>query len=356
MRKISILMLCLFVSVSTFAQSWSLLGNAGTNPPTNFVGTTDNERLVFKANAVEGMTLLPSGYVGVGLTTPIYPFHVYSATADFQAAISGTDPSIHFFGGTTQGTSAQVGRLALATASNAFVSGSVAGDFILQNVDSAHSLLFATNTVSGEGQERMRINKIGYVGIAQPSPTAKFDVNCTAVSGQTNPSNIRFEHLQSGAGAYLVIDSNGYVYRDTSSSQQGAARSNSPLVTEMQSQLEDLQNQVQELRSLLSTRLALSSTELKQLQNESAGWLGDVHPNPASSSTTIVYSLPAGAGTAFCQIYGLSGNMVTAVSLPASQGKSSVAVNTGQLAAGMYIYALVVDGKVLATKKLVVAR
>jgi hypothetical protein len=248
-----------------------------------------------------------------------------------------------------------VGRLALATGANAFVGGSVTGDFILQNVDSAASLIFATSLVSGNGAERMRINKIGYVGIAQPSPTAKFDVNCTAVSGQTNPSNIRFENLQTGTGVYLVIDNNGYVYRDTSS-QQGAAKVNSPLVTEMQSQLEDLQNQVQELRSLLSSRLALSSTELKQLQNESAGWLGDVHPNPASSSTTIDYSLPAGAGTAFCQIYGLSGNMITAVSLPASQGRSSVAVNTGQLAAGMYIYALVVDGKVLATKKLVVAR
>ena len=355
MRKISILLIGLFISFTGFAQSWSLTGNAGTNPPTNFVGTTDNERLVFKSNAAEGMTLLPSLNVGIGTTAPVNLLHVYSTTADFHAAFSGTDPAIHFFQGATIVAGSAFGKLALATGANAFVAGSAAGDFIMQQVDSVNAILFAVGqNTSGNGVERMRINKIGYVGIAQQSPTAKFDVNCTAVTGQTNPSNIRFEHLQSGGGAYLVIDSNGYVYRDSSTT--GGARANTPLVTDMQSQIQDLQNQVQELRSLLSSRLVLSSAEQKQLQNESAGWLGDVHPNPANSSTTIDYSLPAGVGAAFCQIYSLNGSIVTAVSLPPAQGKSQVQVNTGQFAQGMYIYALVVDGKVLDTKKLVVAR
>ena len=32
---------------------WSLLGNAGTNPATNFLGTTDAQNLVFKTNNIE---------------------------------------------------------------------------------------------------------------------------------------------------------------------------------------------------------------------------------------------------------------------------------------------------------------
>ncbi|HET6254695.1 MAG TPA: T9SS type A sorting domain-containing protein [Puia sp.] len=358
MRKISILLFCLFaslfVSLSTFAQSWSLTGNAGTTPPTNFVGTTDNNRLVFKSNGSEGMTLLPSLNVGIGTTAPQNLFHVYSTTADNQGAFSGTDPAIHFFQGATNVSGSAYGRIGLATGANAFVAGSAAGDFVIQQSDTMNSLIFGTNQASGNGLERMRINKIGYVGIAQASPTAKFDVNCSAVTGQTNPSNIRFENLQRGAGAYLVIDSNGYVYRDSSGT--GGAMAKTPLSTDLQNQIEDLQNQVQELRSLLSSRLALSSAEVKRLQNESAGYLGDIHPNPANNSTIIDYSLPSGVGAATCQIYGLGGNIVTTISLPAVQGKSQVQLNTSQLAQGMYIYALVVDGKVLDTKKLVVAR
>lgn len=355
MRKIFILLIGVSMSFTGFAQSWSLTGNAGTNPPTDFLGTTDNKALVFKTNSTQFATILTSGNFGIGTSAPVSLLHVYTTTADNQASFSGTNPAIHFFQGATIVSGSAFGRIAFATSANAYVAGSAAGDFIFQQTDSVNSLIFAIGqNTSGNGLERMRINKIGYVGIDQASPTARFDVNCVALTGQTNPSNVRLENLQSGGGAYLVIDSNGYVYRDTGT--VGGARANTPLVTEMQNQIEDLQNQVQELRSLLSSRLALSQGELKQLNNESAGWLGDIHPNPSNSSTTIDYSLPAGVGAAFCQIYGLNGNLVTALSLPAVQGRSQVQLNTSQLASGMYIYALVADGKVLDTKKLVVAR
>ena len=34
---------------------WTLNGNAGTNPSNNFVGTTDNQPLVIRTNATEGV-------------------------------------------------------------------------------------------------------------------------------------------------------------------------------------------------------------------------------------------------------------------------------------------------------------
>ena len=216
MRKISILLIGLFISLTGFAQSWSLTGNAGTTPPTNFLGTTDNEPLVFKTNATQYATILTNGNFGIGTTSPAYLFHSYSTAGDNQGAFSGTNPAIHFFQGATATSGAALGSIALATGANDFVSGAAAGDFVVQQSDTMNAILFAVGQTSGgSGMERMRINKTGYVGIAQQSPTAKFDVNCAAVTGQTNPSNIRFENLQKGVGAYLVIDNNGYVYRDT---------------------------------------------------------------------------------------------------------------------------------------------
>src|SRR5512133_3649272 len=36
---------------------WQLTGNAGTNPNTNFLGTTDNQPLVIKVNSTESLRL-----------------------------------------------------------------------------------------------------------------------------------------------------------------------------------------------------------------------------------------------------------------------------------------------------------
>lgn len=93
MRKIFILLIGLAVPFINFAQ-WSLTGNAGTNPPTNFLGTTDAEPLVFKTDATEYMRLLTNGKLGIGITTPTTLLHVYGTTAANQAGISGTDPAL----------------------------------------------------------------------------------------------------------------------------------------------------------------------------------------------------------------------------------------------------------------------
>ena len=45
--------------------SWLLGGNSGTNPASQFIGTTDNQPLVFKTNNAEKMRLLANGNLGL---------------------------------------------------------------------------------------------------------------------------------------------------------------------------------------------------------------------------------------------------------------------------------------------------
>lgn len=60
--------------------SWNLLGNTGTNPTNNFLGTTDYNRLVFRTNNVERATFSPTGYFGLGLTDPGATLHNNGST------------------------------------------------------------------------------------------------------------------------------------------------------------------------------------------------------------------------------------------------------------------------------------
>lgn len=61
--KKTIILLTAIVGFSASAQSWNLAGNAGTNPATNFLGTTDNQSLVFKTNNTEWMKLTTTGRI-----------------------------------------------------------------------------------------------------------------------------------------------------------------------------------------------------------------------------------------------------------------------------------------------------
>lgn len=64
------------------ANAWSLTGNGSTNPAINFLGTTDNNRLVFRTNNVEAATILTNGNMGVGINNPTAKTHIYNTTSD----------------------------------------------------------------------------------------------------------------------------------------------------------------------------------------------------------------------------------------------------------------------------------
>jgi hypothetical protein len=55
---------------------WNLTGNVGTTPGTNFLGTTDAQRLVVKTNNTEQATILTDGKTGIGTPTPAYKLDV----------------------------------------------------------------------------------------------------------------------------------------------------------------------------------------------------------------------------------------------------------------------------------------
>ncbi len=58
------------------AQDWSLTGNAGTNPATDYIGTSDNKVLKIKTNNQVRMYIKGNGDIGVGTITPSSKFHV----------------------------------------------------------------------------------------------------------------------------------------------------------------------------------------------------------------------------------------------------------------------------------------
>lgn len=76
-------------------------------------------------------------------------------------------------------------------------------------------------------------------------------------------------------------------------------------------------------------------------------------PNPFSESTVIGLNIPEKTQKANMFIYDLSGKQIQNVPV-AERGETNITVYASDLSAGMYIYTLVVDGKVVVTRRMIV--
>jgi len=75
------------------------------------------------------------------------------------------------------------------------------------------------------------------------------------------------------------------------------------------------------------------------------------NPNPFSEKTEIKFYVPENSSNAFICIYDMTGSEL--MKLNVTKGHSSVTISGSQLKAGMYLYSLIVDGKEIDTKRMI---
>jgi len=63
------------ISVESLTSYWSMTGNIGMNPDSNFVGNVDSVRLAFRTKNIERMTISAIGNIGIGTDSPTAQLH-----------------------------------------------------------------------------------------------------------------------------------------------------------------------------------------------------------------------------------------------------------------------------------------
>jgi hypothetical protein len=77
-------------------------------------------------------------------------------------------------------------------------------------------------------------------------------------------------------------------------------------------------------------------------------------PNPFTERTTIRFTLPEDVQNAYIYIFDMTGKMQK--QLPVDASMQSITINGYELSAGMYIYSLVVNGKEMDTKRMILSK
>jgi hypothetical protein len=202
-----------WATATATANGWSVTGNSGTTPLTNFFGTTDNQPLAFRTNNTERMRLTAGGNLGLGVDSATTKLHVNNGTfritngstnmpADALEVISdGAGPdhndniTIRSFGLNTQpsfGTASARGTYASPENSqagdnigNVYFNAQVNGNEIGQSVISSYYLGDGTTnksrlTFRTQSEAALVIDSSSRVGVHTGNPQQSLHVQGTA--------------------------------------------------------------------------------------------------------------------------------------------------------------------------------
>jgi hypothetical protein len=127
----------------------------------------------------------------------------------------------------------------------------------------------------------------------------------------------------------------------------------------LRSEITNLKSEIGDIKAMIVSNQSTVNGQRSTVISSAS--LSQNIPNPFSNATTINYTLPQQYSSASIIITDKNGSTLKQINLPAgrqglSGNKGSVSVDASTLSSGAYQYSLIVDGKLIGTKQMILAK
>jgi hypothetical protein len=123
---------------------------------------------------------------------------------------------------------------------------------------------------------------------------------------------------------------------------------------EKNDKIDDLQKQIDELKKLITANAQTSLVSNQRINSlPQTGRLEQNQPNPTAQTTVIKYFVPEQSSKAAIRITNSNGQEIKSINISA-KNNGQISIQANGLIAGTYLYSLIIDGKTIDTKKMVI--
>ena len=187
------------------------------------------------------------------------------------------------------------------------------------------------------------------------------------------PSMVKeYKHVDSGDEGIMYVDGDAperklnrtedsYLGINTSALKWitvNAIKEQQEVIEEQTEKIDNLEQEVADLKEMMQALLNGQNTDLNEQSielNGTGAYLEQNQPNPFNKNTLIRYNVPADATNAIINVFNDKGQLIHSERI-AQMGAGQIQIKADSITAGTYSYSLVVNGDVVDTKRMVIAK
>ncbi|CAN5388224.1 hypothetical protein BH10BAC2_BH10BAC2_44430 [soil metagenome] len=388
---------------------WRTTGNAGTNSANNFIGTTDATDLVFRTNNIARMRILSGGNVGIGTASPGAKLHLEggvnvtlaSGGTFIMGPVTATNLAMDNdeIQARNNGAAATLrlnqGGGTIETGDDLFVNGDIestgtvgfgsvetfadGGSFAIESnsdiiPDATNSRTLGNSSfrwdeawlsggvITGSDEKiKKNIRNLNY-GLKEVMQLRSVRYNLKEGVDQSEKMGLIAQEIQkiipeAVVDYDMVADEKTGTRKKVTSAILGVRYADiiPVLIRAIQEQQLEINALKKTTGNTAATNTAPSVTEVNAINVKlSTTSLEQNTPNPLRNNTSIRYNIPADAKNASLLITDINGKSIK--QLIVKGGSGVINIDASSLNAGTYNYTLVIDGRIIETKRMVVAK